>query len=285
MLNDLLEVYQWTIPAGVLFSGVLALLGAQLSARDRAMQTVCVSQGAMLGVLLALGMTQTLTHDDPTSHALPLLISFAFAGFAFLVTNFLVERSTASKNSVFAAVFALLLAMGYLVSAVFPALESHMAQIYFGDLATLTEYDSQLTLGVAIAGLAIFGFLWRQITDQSFELAIFGRNAARRKSAKFVALFHFFTLLTLCFSVQFLGFLFTVSCLFLPTTLLVFSGQRRLISHITSCLLVAMLGTLSGFVGSLHFTRIPTVPAVVLCITGFGTLMVIVTGGVRLVRR
>jgi len=281
MLNDLLELYRWTIPAGILFAGLLSLLGTQLAARDRAMQTVCVSQGAMLGVLLALGLSQTLTHDDPSSHTFPTLLSFLLALISFGFTNFLVDHSSGSKNAIFAAVFALLLSLGYLISAVFPALESHMAQVYFGDLATLSEFDSKLTLALAAFGLASFAFLWKPITDQSFELAIFGRNASRHRLNVKVSLFNFFTLATLCFSVQFLGFLFTISCLFLPTTILTFSGQKTLASHLSSSLLVAMMGALTGFIASLQNTRLPTVPSIVICITFFGLLVVPATGGLR----
>ena len=47
---ELLQLYWFFILASTLLSGGLALLGAQLASKDRAMQTMCVGQGAMLGV-------------------------------------------------------------------------------------------------------------------------------------------------------------------------------------------------------------------------------------------
>ena len=54
-MQALLSIYAWTIAASTILGSALALLGVQLAARDRAMQTMCIGQGAMLGVLVGIG--------------------------------------------------------------------------------------------------------------------------------------------------------------------------------------------------------------------------------------
>ncbi len=260
-MTELVLLYRWTLPAGAVFAVALAWLGAQLAARDRAMQTVCVNQGAMLGVLLAMGLEGGLAHDDPQSHVLPFALSFALSAATFAGTDQLARGRGVSKNTLFAAVFAVLLATGHFVSALFPALETHLSQVYFGDLATLTETDAQLTLAFGMAAAAALHLGRRRFAHRSFEHTLFGAWAGRdRTDAAFLAL----AIVLLCFGVQFLGFLFTTAMLFLPTVIAGYGGRRGLAPHLRRTALVALGGALGGFLLSLRFTRLPTVPAVTL---------------------
>lgn len=284
-MMELLSLYRWTLPAGAVFAGALALLGCHLAARDRAMQTVCVSQGAMLGVLLALGGMQSLTHADPDSHFGPFLSSIGISALTFMVTNALAKRRSMSKNTLFAAIFSILLASGYFVSALFPALESHMAQIYFGDLATLTEYDAKVTLLLGIVCLGGLIAFWKPLSNQSFETAVFGEYASsfsRRAGRRWTVLFNLLALAMLCFSVQFLGFLFTIATLFLPTTILTYLSLPGLRKHLALAVLTASTGATAGFLMSLRFTRFPTVPSIVLSIWIISFVLVGIIYGLRL---
>lgn len=269
-MMELVWLFRWTLPAGMFFAGALALLGCQLSARDRAMQTVCVSQGAMLGVLLALGFSAPAVHDDPDSHVLPFLAALLASAATFLGADFLARRRMLSKNTLFAALFSVLLAAGYFVSALFPALESHMAQVYFGDLATITETDAKATLALGLLSLLCLWLLRRPITGQSFALATFGAAYTAGKERGWTALFNLVALSLLCFSVQFLGFLFTVAMLFLPTTVLGFARSRGLDRHLALACGTAIAAAAAGFVLSLRFTRFPTVPTVTLSLLVLG---------------
>lgn len=266
-MMELLSLYSWTLPAGCIFSGALALLGCQLASRDRAMQTVCVSQGAMLGVLLALafeGATQSVFHADPDSHLAPFVFAFLASAGTFLATDVLAKRKGISKNTLFAAVFSLLLASGHFVTAVFPALESHMSQIYFGDLATLTEFDAKMTLVLGLIGAFVLIVFRRPISGQSFELATFGHQHSLGTGKRWALLFNALSLSVLCFSVQFLGLLFTIALLFLPTTILRFARSKGLSRHLFWAAGSAMASTGVGFALSLYFERFPTVPTVTL---------------------
>lgn len=280
-MMELIRVYAWSIPAGIALAVALSQLGAHLAARDRAMQTLCVSQGALLGVLLALGFASRGEHSDPASHAVPFALSFLFSGGTFLLTDRLARTRDVSRNTVFAAVFAVLLASGYLVSALFPALENHMTQVYFGDLATLTTFDAKLTLGIGLGTIAVALLFWRALARQSFELATFGEGFLNRVARRERALFSLAALSLVCFSVQLVGFLFTVTALFLPTTLLTFLGRGGLRLHLGLSALLAGTGAGAGFLLSLRYTQLPTVPSIVLWIAGLGAALLLGSGMLR----
>lgn len=258
----LFVLYKWTIFAGCLAAPALALLGAQLATRERTMQTMCVGQGAMVGVLFGMGALHVLDNELVEKFG-PFFSAVAFSALTFLATDVLVARKVASKNTFFAFVFAFLLAMGSLVTALFPALESHMAQVYFGDLATLGILESKVTTVMSLACLGLLVTWSHRISNQSFEWAVFGNLVSTRDDRKAHHGFKLLTLVLLCLSVQFVGFLFTIAMLFLPTALLTFTAQKGLTRHLVLCAVLSSTGTLVGFLLSLQYTRLPTVPAIV----------------------
>lgn len=274
----LLLLYQWTIAAGVAAAPALTLLGAQLATRDRAMQTLCVGQGAMVGVLLGIGLLHS--YEGTWIGAVgPFMSALIVSASTFLATDILVAKKVASKNTTFAFVFGLLLAASYLIGALFPALESHMAQIYFGDLATLTIFDSKVTLGASLLSLLVLVARAKAISNQSFEWAIFGDLRTKHTPRFELAAFKVLTLVILCFSVQFVGFLFTISMLFLPTAMMNFLETKGLRLHLGLSAGIAAAGTVVGFVLSLNYTRLPTVPAIVAVMFLLGLVLI---GGERL---
>ncbi len=264
-MTNLFVLYQWTILAGGLAAVSLALLGAQLATRDRSMQTMCVGQGAMVGVLLALGVLPEIGIEH--SDLIPFLAAFGVSAATFLFTDNLAVARMASRNTAFAYTFAVLLAVGYLLSSLFPALESHMAQVYFGDLATLTNHESIATAVASLLFSTILVLGWRKWSHQSFECALFGEGSALRQSPGRMTAFRFLTLSMLCVSVQFLGFLFTISLLFLPTGILSRMRTKGLALHLTLCASVSLVASVSGFLLSLNYTRLPTVPTIAICLT------------------
>lgn len=254
----LVSLYGWTLAAGSLAAPALAVLGAHLATRDRALQTLCVSQGSLLGVLLGLGLAPRREAFPILAEWLPLGGALVVSALTFLATERLVATRMASRNTAFAFVFSLLLASGYLVSALFPALESHMTQIYFGDLATLPTSAARLCCVGFGAALLVLARSRRAFANGSFEWALFGEPVSRRGETAFRVL----TLVLLCLSVQYLGFLFTTTALFLPTAMLRQLRARGVRRHLFRCGAVASVGTAAGFLVSLAFTRLPTVPTI-----------------------
>lgn len=254
----MLKIYWLSIAASAALGGGLALLGAQLAARDRAMQTMCIGQGAMLGALLGIGLSQVFQASEGTATMLPFLFALSSAAATYLVSERLVAKRSASKNTHFAAVFATLLAGGHLVSAIFPTLENHMAQKYFGDLATMSEPSAAITLALGCIVVSTLVAFRRQITRDSFAIAIMG---VRETPSRLI--FAFGTLIVLCLSVQIVGFLFTVACLFIPTSILSLGRQVGLNRHLLGCLATAVFAGCAGFVATLWLTRLPTVPTII----------------------
>lgn len=261
-MMELFELYRWTFVAGCLASTVLALLGTHLATRDRAMQTLCVGQGAMVGVLLGLGFWGAV--DSHSSTPIPFASALVLAALTFVLTDVLVAGRTASKNTTFALIFAVLVAAGHLVSAIFPALESHLAQVYFGDLATLSVRDSKATVVLSALALLILVLGRKTLARRSFEHAIFGQEAVRGWGDRAVAAgFFLLTLLVLSMSVQFVGFLFTVAMLFMPTGGLALLKTKGLRLHLVLAVVLAASSSAAGFLISLRITSLPTVPTIV----------------------
>lgn len=268
---SLLELYQWAILAAVLFAGALTMTGCHLAGRDRSMQTMCVGQGAMLGVLLGLGLTQVFFHEhDDAALVGPFVSAILVAIGVYFLSERLAARRVAGKNTYFSAIFATLLAAGYLVSALFPALENHMAQRFFGDIATLSGEEAYVTIGLAAAVLLVHVFLWKRFSADSFNLSILGESSLSAKGNWSPLVFDLVALVTICFAVQIVGFLFTVTCLFLPTTVISFTKGRGLSRHLVMCLGVCAVAVAAGFAMSLYRSNLPTVPTIVMAIVVFG---------------
>lgn len=263
-MQALFSIYAVTILAASVLGAALAGLGTQLAARDRAMQTLCISQGAMLGVLLGLGIFDFMADLALVSSGAPFVLGLVLAAATSYVSERLAASGGSSNNTHFAALFAVLLACGYLISALFPMLESHMSQKYFGDLATLSRSESYATLAVGLVLLPLAIAFRRQITRDSFAIAILG---APQKSTKWGNLFAVGSLIVLCFCIQTVGFLFTIACLFIPTSVLSFGGKSGMTRHIVSCAMVGGLATALGFILSLVFSHLPTVPTIIAVMT------------------
>jgi len=273
----LIELYQSAMVAAVVFAAALALTGCHLAGRDRSMQTLCISQGAMLGVLLGLGIGEALPFHDETMHiTTPFFAAIIAAVLVYVLTARISAGRVAAKNTYFTAVFASLLAAGYLVSALFPGLENHMAQRFFGDLATLSSSEAQITIGFAAAILAAHACLWKHFAADSFNLAILGESSLSARRTWSPAAFDLLALVAICFAVQFVGFLFTVTCLFLPTTLMSFTRGRSLTRHLAACGVVAVVGAFSGFIISLARSNLSTVPSIVAAMLVLGALGLLV---------
>lgn len=99
--------------------------------------------------------------------------------------------------------------------------------------------------------------IWR---CESFEKSITGSEHNGR--APF-STFDIITLVTLCFCVQTVGYLFTIACLFIPTAVASRQLQAGLLRHLWFCGLTAFVASGAGFFLSLESTRLPTVPTII----------------------
>jgi ABC-type Mn2+/Zn2+ transport system permease subunit len=276
----MLQLYGVTIIGASLLASALALLGCHIAMRDQSMQTLCVSQGATLGVLLGIGLAETM-HLQPLAGVMPFVAGAAVAGTSFLIGEWTCRRRPASRNTGLSALFALLIAIAAVVSSVFPGLENHMAQRFFGDLATASKAESWIMAATGIILLSVFWKFHRPLLRASFDLAAFGSGNGMLYGENFSRLL---TVVSVTISVQVAGFLFTAAALFVPTALL--GGSQRsggVVSHLFRCSLAALFGSVLGFGTSLLFPMLPTAPAMVLAILVVGYLAE--TGGASRRRR
>jgi len=270
-MMELLLIYKWTLFGGVFGGAALSLVGSQFASRNQAVQTLVVSQAASFGVVLALalwtfsGGDHTHPHNEGVS---PLFFGFLFALLAYSICEFFITYRWASRNTYYVGLFGLLSALTYTVIALVPSLDSHMAASYFGDLSVASEFESILMGLIGITALAFTVHFWRDITAWSFESVTFGSFVATKRDLTIQRLFLFLSLVLLSASVQFLGLLFTLSCLFLPSMILV-KMQNSLRALVAKLIFSSVLGVGLGFIASLWHGRIPTVPGVSICLLIF----------------
>jgi zinc/manganese transport system permease protein len=262
-MTMMLGIYLWTILAGMVAAAGLALIGAQLASREQGVQALVVSQASSLGVVVGIGVLHVLFGEQDNDHIgiLPLATALVFGSGAFLAGEKFIRADWPARNSYAVALFALLLSLKYLVTSLVPSLESHLAASFFGDLAVVSDPEAQWLFLLGTAVLLLLAFSWKKISMQSFEIAIFGRisggRIARRTSLSFLVI----ALGMICLSIQYLGLLFTLASLFLPT--LILSGSARNLNVYTFAVVgLAVLGSLTGFLASLWHGQMPTVPAI-----------------------
>jgi zinc/manganese transport system permease protein len=279
---ELLGLYGWTLAAALTMAPALALIGAQLTARDQAIQVLVQSQASALGVVGGLALLITMgvdPHSDfalgPESSRVGLLAGLVFAGplfgaigfgaLAFLGLERMIPNGVPSRSSYYVAAFSFLLAATFLITSLTPKLESHMATLYFGDLAVISQFESILAFVVGGIVTTLTALSWRSISDNSFQLALFGSIRRSPLGSSHQKMFLILTIVTIGFSIQTLGLLFTLSSLFIPTTLLARRGAG-LIRHGFEVALIACAAADLGLILSLSFTSLPTAPCVVLCL-------------------
>ena len=261
---ELFWIYVWTIIAGTLAAAVLALWGSHVSARDQSVQVTCIGQGAMLGVLVGIVLAAQLGGQGVDS-IVPTLLGLGFGGGIAALGNWIVKGESPSQSTIFISVFGLLLALNSLTGSLFPGLERHLAQVFFGDLATLTEEHARIFAAGSLFLLVLNLVFWKSLIRRSFDLSTFGQSLTMVKVPVLVA--EVFNFVFLCLAVQYLGFLFTLCALFLPTTFANFLSPRSLKEYLSIILLTAFLSVPAGFLISLTFTHLPTVPTVAIAMS------------------
>jgi ABC-type Mn2+/Zn2+ transport system permease subunit len=283
VLIQLLAIYKWNLVTGVVQAGFLSILGIHLSARDKTIQSLCLSQAATFGVLLGLGISDFLlgTHEhdfDLSSIAIGLLSVLII----FLVSEKLSFSKKISRSSFFVSLFLVLLALSYWLVSFFPSLESHMSQTFFGDLVTLSGLNLYLSLIVSTLGLIILLVNYLSFSRDSFNFTILDLFFVKGQNSWW--LFQIIVLMGLTISIFASGFLFTVTSLFLPTVLFSFWPKSGLLKHHLLCLSLSTVSTGLGFFLSLVWSRFPTVPTIVIVQVSLGTLVILLAKLVSLIK-
>jgi len=251
---ELLKIYKFVLPASISIGLVLAIVGAQLNARKRSVQTLVVSQGSTFGVLIGLCLIQLFQDSHDRLNLLPFICAFAVAWLAFLFSR----KSEAADVGLFSA----FLAFSYWVTSTIPHLESHMTLTFFGDLAVMNDTESAVLLVYSIASLIYIANFWKPWTEDSFQISILNLKPK-------TLMFDLFVVLTLVLSIQFTGLLFTLTCIIFPS--LLFRQQKRgLRPFLIAVCATTIVAVTIGFLTSLHFGTWPTVPTITLAMLAIG---------------
>lgn len=261
---ELLQIYSWSIPASIVIACSLALIGGQWVARERSAQIFVLGQGASLGIILGLVLNILLDNDW---HFLNLLCGFAL-GFLTLLLSELWISKRSGRTHVYLTLFAFFLSLTYLITSLTPALETHMAAAYFGDLAVMSNHGAQISLFAGMVFVAFALKFWRKLSGISFQLM----NQSLVHQSKIDLIFSVSTLFLTTLAIQNMGYLFTIGTVFIPTT---FASQNSsgLKAYTLKLILISVLGTAIGFSLSLISTNLPTVPCILMAqiLVGFGT--------------
>lgn len=274
-MMEMVVMYGWTLLAVGIAAGALALMGSQVAARNGAVASLVISQSSALGVAVALYSQEALKrwgfYEAPqggspyVTYAVGFVLMLVVHG---LCSKVLAGKRQAAQGSFYIGVFALLLALTYMITALTPTLESHVLAAFFGDPAFVAPSEAQVLAVFAFVVLVFTWLRWRAISAWSFQLATFGIAPIDPRLGRTQRVFNILYLLLLFASVVLMGLLFTLSCLLLPTMLTAYvfrtnAGFRRAIVP------AAIVGATGGFLFSLWEGSLPTSPCmtlgVVLC--------------------
>lgn len=252
---ELLPIYSWSLPASVVMAVTLALIGGQWVSRERSAQIFVLGQGTSLGIVSGLVLNILLSADI---HFLNLTLGFCLGAATLLLSDRLIEKR-GDRNHIYLTLFIFFLSVTYLLTALTPSLETHMAASYFGDLAVMSNDGAKLSLGAAFVFLFFMLRTWRNLTQVSFQMM----NQSLLSKNPFERVFDIGTLVITTLAIQNMGYLFSVGSLFIGTSFA--SAQSRGLREYTlRAALIAFAGTLGGFCLSLFSSELPTVPCILL---------------------
>ena len=157
MFFQVLSIYIFTIFCSALAGVALSWRGIHIVARKNSLQVLCVAQGAISGGLLALILKSIYSlNGDIELFFLGVICSFIGGLGVGIFVEKTCKNDVAEKPNILLSYFVLLLAINALLSAIFPQIETHMSQMFFGDLATVS--DSMAIFGAF--HLFVMDILW-----------------------------------------------------------------------------------------------------------------------------
>jgi ABC-type Mn2+/Zn2+ transport system permease subunit len=257
-MTELFLLYWPTILAAALTAAALSEAGALLVTRQSGVQALPVSQAAGLGVSLGLLIVQTMLGDGHLEHTVvPLACGLVSAALGYALTEKIARRSH-SKTVIYLGAFAIFWSLTQLLSGFFPAIESHSSALFFGDVVTLTTGESIFFAVLASVSALYLALSWKAQAYRAFLHSIL--EEPTQSAADYS--YYLVSLLLLCFSVQLLGLLFTLSALFLPTAVYSFSSRIGAGRHLWRAAFCAFLAAGLGFLASLAEPRFLTTPLI-----------------------
>ncbi len=172
---ELLSFYFINIIVGAMLAIVLGLYGSQIVARGQSFDVIVLGQSMQVGVLLGVLIIDIfhIGHDDHGLHIEIITGSF-FACFIYWGYLRLSKFKKYMRVPLLAVFYITLLALGYLVVAASPLIESHMVKAFLGDIVTASPKELWWILFFSIFSLIFYLKNSKTIILQSFDLSTFG---------------------------------------------------------------------------------------------------------------
>lgn len=266
-MMELVILYKWVFLLLLVSSACLVLVGIHLTPRQQGVNTVMLTQVSSFGVLLGLLINESFFHYESLDFIFPLLVSLSFT----FLTSYLIESFKKDfGESFYLVVFLLFMALSYWICSFFPGLDSHHADSFFGDIVTI--HGVELILAVLGFSFGAFFLLLNQrsFLKKSFELEIFGKQVQNSKRDLFWPV----SISLMVLGIFSLGMLYTLSFLLIGPTLLAFRSISFKI-YLKLLVIVSCTSSVLGFLISLYFTRMSTVPSIVILLTIFCALILL----------
>ena len=271
---DALLTYGWAVAGATLLGCALAWMGAHVVTRGESLQTLCVSQGAELGILssiiIVLFAGGSVVGMPPWVGFLGAILGACLCGVAARAAE--VVRLS-SRTSVLFSFWLILLSGTQVLVALHPLLESHYSGAFLGDLTTLADSQARVVVALAVVLLIWIRVFGRSLAMGSFDCAVLHLGAPKSLLSQGGVF-----LVSSAIATWSMGFLFTCACLFLPTSLMSILVSSSARFHVLVCSVVAGVSVPLGFLLSVAHGRIPTVPTIAL-------VLVVVTGLVAVLER
>lgn len=250
---EMITLYIPNIVAVELGSISLAIVGSFLASRNEVLQAMLVSQASSLGVSLSLATLILLGVELDIILFAPVIGSISSAVIIYFLAQNAAKKWRSKAASIFLSLFIFCLSLNYIVTAALPALESHFASNFLGDIATTSSLSSWYFSFLAGTSILIFLLIRKRLVFQSFWIA--ASDTAHNKRLEII--FYVSVATLIIESTRLLGFLLTLSSLvILPLCASIFSTNS--VRFFSLLLVLAGVTAFGGFILSLSLERLPT---------------------------
>jgi ABC-type Mn2+/Zn2+ transport system permease subunit len=248
----------------VLLAGlVMPLVGSHLPARNQVVRSLMVTQMATLGLLLGM-LVASFFH---LPHWLgEVVLPLAFAVIVTFILLRLIEKAFVHLNEgSYMCGYFIFLAMSFIVCSLFPGLELHHTQMFFGDVVTISGVSLWGSILFMLLALVLLLKYQKDWILHSVDQQLLGDCYTCTKTHD---RFAFFSLMTIIIGLFSLGQMFTLGAMliapiFLKQQAFGLSSFLKLIAVLTSTAMV------SGLSLSLVWTKLSTVPLMILILVIF----------------
>jgi len=241
---ELVIPYLPVIIAAMLVSPALAIQGAFITQQGQANWMLAISQLCITGHLLGKVFV-------PQEY---FLLEFLVVILFYWIGHYFSKRHQLDDIGLL-SIFISFMAINYQLISFIPILESHLTSTLYGDIATLSNQDayflSVLAFTYLVLNLKFLSIRLRSLID----LIHYQVETSNLKTVLLNTFIHAF----LVFSLLKLGFLFVLAFLLLPSQFLR-NSSKSLNSFLLGGVIISILSSSLGLLGSLNWTRLSTMP-------------------------